>query len=68
MNLEDETGLVNVICSVGVWQRYRRVAREASSVIVRGVLERSSEGIVNVVADRIEVLQLKATTRSRDFR
>ncbi|MHA7209256.1 error-prone DNA polymerase [Arthrobacter sp. MDT1-65] len=68
MNLEDETGLVNVICSVGVWQRYRRVAREASSVIVRGVLERSSEGVVNVVADRIEVLQLKATTRSRDFR
>ncbi len=68
MNLEDETGLVNVICSVGVWQRYRRVAREASSVIVRGVLERSSEGIVNVVADRIEVLQLRATTKSRDFR
>jgi error-prone DNA polymerase len=68
MNLEDETGLVNVICSVGVWQRYRRVAREASSVIVRGVLERSAEGVVNLVADRIEVLQLKATTRSRDFR
>ncbi|MDN4609773.1 error-prone DNA polymerase [Arthrobacter burdickii] len=68
MNLEDETGLVNVICSVGVWQRYRRVAREASSVIVRGILERSSEGIVNLVADRIEVLHLKATTRSRDFR
>lgn len=68
MNLEDETGLVNVICSVGVWQRHRRVAREASSVIVRGVLERSSEGVVNIVADRIEVLQLKATTKSRDFR
>ncbi|MHA7262994.1 error-prone DNA polymerase [Arthrobacter sp. TMN-37] len=68
MNLEDETGLVNVICSVGVWQRYRRVAREASSVIVRGVLERSAEGVVNLVADRIEALQLKATTRSRDFR
>ncbi|MEC5199470.1 error-prone DNA polymerase [Arthrobacter sp. PL16] len=68
MNLEDETGLVNVICSVGVWQRHRRVAREASSVIVRGLLERSSEGIVNIVADRIEVLQLKATTKSRDFR
>lgn len=68
LNLEDETGLVNVICSVGVWQRYRRVAREAGSVIVRGILERSAEGIVNVVADRIEVLQLKATTKSRDFR
>ncbi|WP_028279971.1 error-prone DNA polymerase [Arthrobacter sp. H5] len=68
MNLEDETGLVNVICSVGVWQRYRRIAREASSVVVRGVLERSKEGVVNLVADKFEVLKLKATTKSRDFR
>lgn len=68
MNLEDETGLVNVICSVGVWQRYRRVAREASSVLVRGVLERSSEGVVNLVADKFEVLRLKVATKSRDFR
>ncbi|GAB3537011.1 error-prone DNA polymerase [Arthrobacter tecti] len=68
MNLEDETGLVNVICSVGVWQRYRRIAREASSVLVRGVLERSKEGVVNLVADKFEVLRLKAATKSRDFR
>jgi len=67
MNLEDETGLVNVICSVGVWQRYRRIAREASGVLVRGMLERSTEGIVNIVADKFEVLTMKATTKSRDF-
>lgn len=67
MNLEDETGLVNVICSVGVWQRYRRIAREASGVLVRGMLERSAEGIVNIVADKFEVLTMKATTKSRDF-
>ena len=29
LNLEDETGLVNVIVSVGCWTRYRRVARTA---------------------------------------
>lgn len=68
MNLEDETGLVNVICSVGVWQRYRRIAREAAGVVVRGVLERSNEGVINVVADRFEILRLKAPTKSRDFR
>ncbi|WP_026551264.1 error-prone DNA polymerase [Arthrobacter sp. H20] len=68
MNLEDETGLVNVICSVGVWQRYRRIARESSGVLVRGMLERSSEGVVNIVADKFEVLKMKATTKSRDFR
>ncbi|WP_248704583.1 error-prone DNA polymerase [Curtobacterium sp. MWU13-2055] len=67
MNVEDETGLVNVICSVGVWGRYRRVARESPAVIVRGILERSPDGVVNLVADRIEHLSLSVRTRSRDF-
>jgi hypothetical protein len=30
-NLEDETGMINVICSAGVWNRYRRIARESST-------------------------------------
>ena len=30
MNLEDETGLINVICSAGAWKRYRRVARASA--------------------------------------
>ena len=29
LNLEDETGMLNVVCSTAVWQRYRRVARES---------------------------------------
>ena len=68
VTLEDETGLVNVICSVGVWNRYRRVARDASAMIVRGILERSPEGVTNLVADRIEALRLAQQTSSRDFR
>lgn len=67
LNVEDETGLVNVICSVGVWGRFRRVARESPAVIVRGILERSPDGVVNLVADRIEHLSLSVRTRSRDF-
>jgi error-prone DNA polymerase len=67
MNLEDETGLVNVVCSVGVWARYRRVAREAPAMIVRGVLERTADGVINVVADRMESLAMAARTTSRDF-
>ncbi len=58
---------MNVICSVGVWGRYRRVARESPAVIVRGILERSPDGVVNLVADRIEHLPLAVRTRSRDF-
>jgi error-prone DNA polymerase len=68
LNLEDETGMINVIASVGVWQRYRRVAREAPSMIVRGILERSPEGVVNIVADRFERLVLGVRHASRDFR
>ncbi|WP_022899313.1 error-prone DNA polymerase [Humibacter albus] len=67
MNIEDETGLLNIVCSVGVWGRYRRIAREAPALVVRGILERSEEGIVNVVADRFEALPLKARTTSRNF-
>ena len=68
MNLEDETGLVNVICSVGVWARYRRVARDSQALIVRGMLERSPEGVTNLIADRFEALGIPAQTSSRDFR
>jgi error-prone DNA polymerase len=68
VNIEDETGLINVICSVGVWTRYRRVVREAPALIVRGILERSPEGVTNVLADRFDVLEMAHRTRSRDFR
>jgi error-prone DNA polymerase len=67
LNLEDETGLINVICSPGVWARHRRVARSAVALLVRGRLERA-EGVVNVIADQLAPLSLAATTRSRDFR
>ncbi|MFZ7088142.1 error-prone DNA polymerase [Curtobacterium sp. RRHDQ10] len=67
MNVEDETGLVNVICSVGMWTRFRRVARESPALVVRGILERSPDGVVNVVADHLEHLPLAVRTRSRDF-
>jgi error-prone DNA polymerase len=67
VNLEDETGLVNVICSAGVWDRYRQVARTSPALLVRGTLERV-EGVINVVADRLEPLPVATSSRSRDFR
>ncbi|MCS3444582.1 error-prone DNA polymerase [Microbacterium phyllosphaerae] len=68
LNLEDESGLVNVICSTGVWSRYHRVARDSPALIIRGILERSAEGVVNVLADAFEDLRTGVTHRSRDFR
>ena len=67
LNLEDETGMINVVCSGGVWNRYRRIARESSAMVIRGRLERSS-GVTNLVADKLERLPLAARTTSRDFR
>ena len=67
LNLEDETGLVNVVCSKGCWARYRRVARDAAALLVRGRLERS-EGVINVIADRLDPLPVAASAGSRDFR
>lgn len=67
LNLEDEAGLVNVICSAGVWKRHRRVARESPALIVRGILERSAEGVANVIADGFEELRTGFAHRSRDF-
>lgn len=67
MNLEDEHGWVNVVCSVGVWKRHRRVARESAALLVRGILERSPEGVVNLVADGFEPLGAGVLHRSRDF-
>lgn len=67
MNLEDETGLINVVVSKGCWARYRTVARTAPAMVVRGRLERA-EGVINIVAEELKLLQLPAVTASRDFR
>jgi len=67
MSLEDETGLINVVCSPGVWQRHRRVARECGALLIRGRLERM-DGVVNVVAEQIRKLPLTVPASSRDFR
>jgi error-prone DNA polymerase len=67
INLEDETGLINVVCSRGCWTRYRTVARSSPALLIRGRLEKA-EGVINIVAEKLEALPLGATTRSRDFR
>ncbi|WP_419931237.1 error-prone DNA polymerase [Candidatus Poriferisodalis sp.] len=67
LNLEDETGLVNVVVSRGCWQRYRSVARDMPALVVSGRLERH-ENVANVIAERIEALDVPASVGSRDFR
>jgi error-prone DNA polymerase len=68
MNLEDETGLINVVVSRGCWQRFRHVAGSAPALLVSGRLERSVDDVVNVVATRIELLPVVASVPARNFR
>jgi error-prone DNA polymerase len=67
LSLEDETGLLNVVCSPGLWQRFRPVARGAPAMVVRGRVEKA-DGAVNLVAEHLAPLRLPVHTRSRDFR
>ncbi len=66
INLEDETGMVNVVCSVGLWRRYRELAHTATALVVRGKVQ-NAEGAVTVVADRLQKLDLRIGSRSRDW-
>ena len=67
LSLEDETGLMNVVVSPGCWQHHRKVAAVAPALLVRGRLEHS-EGVLNVVAERLEALPTAPAPASRDFR
>jgi error-prone DNA polymerase len=66
LSLEDEFGLMNIVCSVGVWKRYRSVARFRDDLVITGKLERQ-ETVVNIVAHKIEPLAISSNIRPRNF-
>lgn len=67
LNLEDETGMLNVVVFAKVWERHRQVARNATAVIIRGRLERQDD-VVSLMAETIQPLVLPVRHKSRDFR
>jgi error-prone DNA polymerase len=67
LNLEDETGLLNIVCSPGLWGRFRRVAQTSPALLIRGRVERY-DGVVNLNAEHLSALRLPVRTSSRDFR
>src|SRR5262249_53267141 len=52
LSLEDETGMANVICLPGVWERHRRIAMEASALLVYGRVGRL-DGAGSLLATRL---------------
>jgi error-prone DNA polymerase len=67
VNLEDETGMINVICSKEIWARYRKVAQGSAALLIRGMLQHT-DNVVNVMAERIEALPLGVRPSARNFR
>ena len=67
IGLEDETGLMNVVCSRGCWVRHAGVLRRSTALLVRGRVE-YAEGVVNVVGEQFTELRIPMRIASRDFR
>jgi error-prone DNA polymerase len=68
VNLEDETGHVNVVFSRGAWARWKHVARRAPVLMIRGRV-RKGQGAVSFDAERVEALAVGTVVpASRDFR
>ena len=65
-NLEDETGLLNVVVLPAVWNAQREIARKEVGLIIEGILE-FRDGVTNLVARRFHPL-LVEKVKSRDFR
>ena len=66
LNLEDETGLLNVVVLPPVWDANYELARKAIGVVIEGVLE-FRDGVTNLVAHRFEDWPVEGI-KSRDFR
>jgi error-prone DNA polymerase len=63
MLVEDETGMTNVIVRPDVYDRYRAAVRGEPFVLVSGKLAKD-DGTVNVLAERVEGLQMRGVKTS----
>jgi error-prone DNA polymerase len=66
INLEDETGIMNVVMMPVVWDANYEIARKAVGIVVEGMLE-YRDGVTNLVARRLHGWPAPEIS-SRDFR
>ncbi|MBM3268458.1 MAG: error-prone DNA polymerase [Candidatus Sericytochromatia bacterium] len=68
LSLEDETGLVNVVCTPDVYDRHRSAILTSGALVIGGRLERR-DGVTNIRAEQAEPLRTSGfKVVSRDFR
>jgi len=61
MTIEDETGIANIVIWQKTFMRFRKEVMGARLILVEGRIQRSEEGVVHLVAERL-------TDRSGDLR
>ncbi|MFB4314276.1 error-prone DNA polymerase [Actinomadura sp. 21ATH] len=66
MTLEDETGILNVVCPPQVFRRHRALALDSQALLVNGRLERA-DGVTNVRATRLRRLPVPGRVKARNF-
>ncbi len=66
LNLEDETGLLNIVVLPDVWAKHRQVVRKSPALVIHGRLE-YHDGVTNIVARDFDPIGVQ-TMKSRDFR
>jgi error-prone DNA polymerase len=54
ISIEDETGVTNIVLWARLFERYRREVMAARLLLVEGEVQRSPEGIVHLMARRVE--------------
>jgi error-prone DNA polymerase len=64
INLEDETGMTNVIVPLWLWERDSRTVTDHSGLLVHGVVERR-DGALNVLAHALAPLTVSALPKAR---
>lgn len=68
LSLEDETGIINVIVTPNMFERYRLIITQENFLLVEGIMQ-SRQGVIHVRAQNIERLPTFAleTPNSHDF-
>jgi hypothetical protein len=50
INLEDETGMLNIICSIGLFLGTKRTVSWSPALLIPGILERGDGGVVSFLS------------------
>ncbi|GAA4285510.1 error-prone DNA polymerase [Brevibacterium daeguense] len=67
LNLEDEFGMLNVVCTPGLMKRFAPVSYSRNTLVVTGQIQRAGQ-VVSLYAHKLIPLDIQLPTRARNFR